>query len=122
MMGGLPPALAAYAVAPVLAISAVTILAVGALYLGALSTFTTVAQLRAPAAIRGRVLAVHTVILGALYPLGTIIQGKVADSIGLRATTFGSAVLMAAALLVVRAVRPGVTEAISQPVALGSGA
>ena len=122
MMGGLPPALAAYAVAPVLAISAVTILAVGALYLGALSTFTTVAQLRAPAAIRGRVLAVHTVILGALYPLGTIIQGKVADSIGLRATTFGSAVLMAAALLVVRAVRPGVTEAISQPVALGSRA
>ena len=122
MMCGLPPALAAYALAPVLAISVVTILAVGALYLGALSTFTTIAQLRAPASIRGRVLAVNTMILGALYPLGTLIQGKLADSFGLRTTTFGAAAVMAVALVLVRAVRPGVTEAISEPVALASGA
>ena len=37
--------------------------------------------------LRGRVLAVHTVILGSLYPLGAVVQGKIADPIGLRATT-----------------------------------
>ena len=42
--------------APVLAASALALLFVGALYLGALSTFMTIAQLRAPAEIRGRVL------------------------------------------------------------------
>jgi hypothetical protein len=40
------------------------------------------------------------------------VQGKVADSIGLRATTFGAACVMAATLLVVRLVRPGITRAI----------
>ena len=54
------------------------------LYLGALSSFTTIAQLRVPAEIRGRVLAVFTVILGSLYPLGSVVQGKLADHIGLR--------------------------------------
>lgn len=115
-MGFLPPALVAYALSPVLAIAAVTLLVVGALYLGALSTFTTVAQLRAPASIRGRVVSVHTVILGALYPLGAIVQGKIADSIGLRATTTGAAILMAAVMLLTRVLKPGVTAAIDEPV------
>ncbi len=91
LMGALPVALAAYAYAPDLALSALAIFFAGALYLGALSSFSTVAQLRAPAAIRGRVLAVNTMILGSLYPLGAVLQGKIADGIGLRATTFGAA-------------------------------
>jgi MFS family permease len=119
-MGILPFALTLYAFAPTLALSALALLFVGAFYLGALSTFTTIAQLRAPAYIRGRILAVHTVILGALYPLGAIVQGKVADVIGLRATTFGAAALMAVVLLFVRTVRPGVSRAIDSPVAVGS--
>jgi predicted MFS family arabinose efflux permease len=117
MMTLLPPALAMYAYAPNLPLSALALFLVGALYLGALSSFTTIAQLRAPAAIRGRVVAVHTVILGAMYPLGAVVQGKIADSAGLRATTFGSAVVMAAALLLVRAVRPGITSALDEPAA-----
>jgi MFS family permease len=112
VMGWLPLALTAYAFAPNLALSAIALVAVGALYLGALSTFTTVAQLHAPANIRGRVLAVNTVILGALYPLGSVVQGTIADSIGLRATTFGAAAVMALVLLVVRVARPGLTRAI----------
>ena len=39
---------------------------------------------------------VNNVILGSLYPLGAVVQGKIADRIGLRATTVGAAVLMAA--------------------------
>ena len=115
LMATLPIALAAYAAAPTLAISAVTLFVVGLLYLGALSSFTTIAQLRVPAEIRGRVLAVFTVILGSLYPLGSILQGKIADHVGLRVTTFGSAALMALVMLVTRLVRPGITAAIDAP-------
>ena len=120
MMGGLPFALALYAYAPDLALSALTLLVVGGLYLGALSTFTTIAQVRAPANLRGRVLSVHTMILGALYPLGAVIQGKVADSAGLRATTFASGVALGAVMLLTRVVRPGITRAIDKPVELVS--
>ncbi len=66
--------------------------------------------------------SVFTVILGSLYPLGAIVQGKIADYVGLRWTTFGSAVLMLVVLGVARVVRPGVTEAIDAPSALGSPA
>ena len=44
-------------------------------------------------------------ILGSLYPLGAVLQGKIADSIGLRVTTFGAAALMAV-VLVAHAARP----------------
>jgi predicted MFS family arabinose efflux permease len=115
MLTLLPPALVIYAAAPVLSLSAIALLFVGALYLGALSSFFTVAQLRAPATLRGRVLAVNNVILGSFYPLGSVIQGRVADSIGLRATTAGAATVMAVALLGVRVVRPGITQEIDAP-------
>jgi len=111
----LPPALAIYALAPTLALSAVSLFVVGALYLGALSSFFTVAQLRAPAHLRGRVLAVNNVILGSLYPLGSVTQGRIADSIGLRATTIGAAATMAATVLAVRVARPRTIEAIDAP-------
>jgi MFS family permease len=122
VMIGLTPALAAYAYAPILAISALALTVVGFLYLGALSTFTSIAQLRAPANIRGRAVSIFIMILGALYPLGSVIQGKIADEIGLRATTFGAAAIMAAAMLLIRAVRPGVTKAIDEPVEISSAA
>jgi MFS family permease len=117
LMATLPFALIAYAYAPGLALAAVALFFVGLLYLGALSSFTTIAQLRVTTEIRGRVLAVFTVILGALYPLGSIIQGKLADHIGLRATTAGSAVLMLVVLAFTRLARPGITAAIDEPVA-----
>ena len=116
LMGTLPVALAAYAYAPDLALSALALFVVGALYLGALSTFSSIAQLRAPAAIRGRVVAVNTMILGSLYPLGAVLQGKIADSIGLRQTTFGAGALMAVVLIGTRLVRPGITAALDTPV------
>jgi predicted MFS family arabinose efflux permease len=105
-----------YALAPVVWASALTLVFVGAFYLGALSSFFTISQLRAPAALRGRVLSVNNVILGLLYPLGAVVQGRIADSVGLRATTFGAAVVMGVTLLAVRALRPGITAAIEDPV------
>jgi MFS family permease len=116
LMSTLPFALVAYAYAPNLAISAIALVVVGALYLGALSSFTTIAQLRAPPKLRGRILAVFTVILGSLYPLGSVVQGKVADHIGLRATTAGAATLILITLAATRLLRPGITAAIDSPV------
>jgi MFS family permease len=113
----LPPALVLYAYAPVLPLSALALLFVGAIYLGALSSFFTVSQLRAPANLRGRVLAVNNVILGSLYPLGSVLQGRIADSVGLRATTAGAGVVMAATLVTVRLVRPHVMAPLDEPTA-----
>jgi len=121
LMATLPFALTAYAFAPVLALSALALFFVGALYLGALSTFSTIAQFRAPPAIRGRVLAVNTMILGSLYPLGAVVQGKIADNIGLRQTTFAAAAIMAIVLAVTRLVRPGITRALDIPVETALG-
>ena len=115
LMGSLPLALVAYAYAPDLAWSGLALFFVGALYLGALSTFSTIAQLRAPAAIRGRVLAVNTMILGSLYPLGAVLQGRIADAIGLRRTTLGAAAIMAVVLVGARLLRPGITDALDTP-------
>jgi predicted MFS family arabinose efflux permease len=115
VLWGLPPALVLYGVAPTIVISAVTITVVGFLYLGALSSFTSIGQLRAPAAVRGRVMSLLMMILGTLYPLGSILQGAVADRIGLRATTVGAAGLMLLALALARLLRPRFADALDTP-------
>jgi predicted MFS family arabinose efflux permease len=118
----LAPALVVYAVAPAIGWSALAIFFLGGAYLGAIASFMTIAQLRAPGHLRGRVLSVNNVLLGSAYPLGSLIQGAAADAIGLRATTAISGVVIAAVLLVVRIVRPHATAAIDAPVTVpGAG-
>ncbi len=112
----LPIVLVLYALAPTLPLAVVAIFAVGAVYLGTLSSFTTVAQLRAPAELRGRVVSVLMMLIGALYPIGSIAQGAIADEIGLRATTTGAAVLLGALLLGWRVLRPRAADAISDTI------
>src|SRR4029079_9466498 len=73
VLAGLPVALAGYAPAPVLGVAAVAFFLVGLFYLGCRSSFTTIAQLRAPAELRGRVLSALMVLLGTLYPIGRIV-------------------------------------------------
>jgi len=112
VLWGLPAALCLYAFAPNLVVGVVAIFVVGFLYLGALSSFTTIAQLRSPAHLRGRVLSFLMVLLGTLYPLGSVLQGAIADRVGLRSTTAGAGVLMASALLLVRLARPSIATAL----------
>lgn len=109
MLAGLVPALVAYAYAPILPLSALALFAVGALYLGVFSSFTTITQMRAPQRLRGRVISVNLVLLGTSYPIGAVLQGAVADRVGLRVTTAAAAVLMGAVLLAARMRRPGAT-------------
>jgi len=116
VLSTLPVALVLYALAPTLPLAALAIFAVGALYLGSLSSFTTVAQLRAPAELRGRVVSVLMMLIGALYPIGSIVQGAIADEVGLRATTTGAAVLLALLLLAARVLRPRAADAIADTI------
>lgn len=117
MLWGLPLALAAYAVMPALWASGLAIFVVGLLYLGALSSFMSIAQLRAPAKVRGRVLSLITMALGALYPLGSILQGSLADRIGLRQVTLLAGAAMLVALVLLRIAQPRLAAAIDEPIA-----
>lgn len=111
----LPAVLALYGVMPNLALTAVMLLLVGLVYFGALSSFMSIAQLRAPAVIRGRVLSIIAVVLGTLYPLGAVLQGKLADAIGLREVTVLSGLAMLLALLAVQVRRPRFADGLEEP-------
>jgi MFS family permease len=116
-VGLLAPSLAVYGLAPTVVTMAMALAVLGFLYMLALSTFTTVAQQRSPDELTGRVLAVNNAVLGALYPVGALLQGRLGDVIGLRATTVLAGAALAAALVAVRAVRPHFTSALEHPVA-----
>lgn len=103
----LPISLVLYALAPSLELSAIAIFVVGFLYLGCLSSFSSIAQLRAPAEFRGRIMSALMVLLGTMYPLGLLIQGALADAIGLRATMAGAAVILAVVVAATRALNRG---------------
>ncbi|MDP1805271.1 MAG: MFS transporter, partial [Acidimicrobiales bacterium] len=89
----LPFLLGAYAAAPTLAVATVVLVAVGACYVNVLSGLGTVVQLRAPEALRARILSLYMVALGTVYPLGAVLQGSLGDRWGLRVVTAGGAVL-----------------------------
>ena len=115
VLWSLPFVLVGYALAPSLATAAIALYFVGFIYLGALSSFMSIAQLRAPAAIRGRVLSILAVVLGTLYPLGALIQGRLADVVGLRTVTVAAAALMLLVLVVMRLRNPRFADALELP-------
>jgi len=119
----LPPALVGYGAAPSLWLAVVALFVVGLVYMGVLSGLQTVAQLYAPAAYRGRVLSVFLVALGVAYPIGSLVQGPIADHLGVGPTTVGAAVALAVISAIVAWRRPAFVRAIAaddpgdQPVA-----
>jgi len=70
------------------------------------TSFAGVAQQSAPNEMRGRVLAVNSFVLGLLFPIGTLVQGAIADVAGLRWVTAASGLVLLA-----------VTSALSLPYA-----
>ncbi|HEX4492323.1 MAG TPA: MFS transporter [Acidimicrobiia bacterium] len=114
-VGLVPVALILYAVAPNLPLSALAIVVVGALYLAALSSYTTIAQQRSPAELRGRVLSLNAMLLGTVYPAAAALQGALADRFGLREVTAGSAAIMLVVLLAMHTLRPGYADAVDLP-------
>jgi MFS family permease len=94
-VGVLCPALVAYGLAPELWVAAIMLMVIGLFYGYAFTSFASIAQQSAPDDMRGRVLAVNFLVLGILFPVGALIQGQIADAIGLRWTTAGSGIVLA---------------------------
>jgi MFS family permease len=108
----LPFLLGAYAAAPTLAVATVVLVAVGAGYVGVLSGLGTVVQLRAPEALRARILSLYMVALGIVYPVGAVLQGALGDRWGLRVVTAGGAVVYLVALVAAGVARPDLVAAL----------
>lgn len=110
-----PVALLAYAWAPSVPTAFAALLLVGGVYIGILAGCNTTVQLRAPAHLRGRVLSIYLVSLGGVYPIGGLVQGFLADRVGLALVTTVTAVAMVAVLSAVAAWRPRVYEVLGDP-------
>ena len=106
-------ALIAYDVSPSLAVAVVALTVVGALYIGVLSGLSTVVQLQAPEAFRGRILSLFNVALGVVYPIGALAQGPIADAVGLPITTAAAASMLLVILGLVALFRPAVYGALA---------
>ncbi len=109
----LPVVLIAYGAAQTRWQGVALLFAVGLVYIGVLSGLTTLVQLRAPQAYRGRVLSFFLVALGVAYPIGSLAQGPVIDWIGLGWTTAGTALALSLIMAAVAFGKPGLVRAIT---------
>jgi predicted MFS family arabinose efflux permease len=121
-LAAFPVTLVLYGSAQSLWWAAAGLFAVGLVYIGVLSGLSTVVQLRAPAAFRGRVLSLYLVALGVAYPIGALVQGPVVDRIGIGWTTTATALVLTLVLAVAAAALPGVRRALfgAEPAGEGS--
>jgi len=110
----LPLVLIAYGAAQTRWQGVALLFAVGLVYIGVLSGLTTLVQLRAPQAYRGRVLSFFLVALGVAYPIGALAQGPVIDWIGLGWTTAGTALALSLIMAAVAFGKPGIVRAITR--------
>jgi MFS family permease len=85
---------ALYALAPTLALSVCALVLLGGAYVGTLTGLNTSVQLHAPTSERSRILALYTLSLSMLYPLGATIQSAFATTWGVRPVTFVAACIL----------------------------
>jgi len=110
-----PAALVCYGIAPSLWSAALAIVVVGGTYIGVLSGLNTVVQLRAPEEARGRVLSLYMMALGTIYPVGLVVEGAIARSIGIGTVTVASGVILLVVMAGVAFVRRPVFDALGDP-------
>lgn len=111
-MVALPVTLSVYATSRTPWWGAVSLFAVGLIYIGVLSGLSTVVQLRAPQEFRGRVLSLFLVALGVAYPLGALAEGPVITRVGIGWTTAGTAMLLSLIMASVVVLRPAFVRAL----------
>lgn len=120
----LPAALVLYGAAPTPLTATIALLGVGATYIAVFSGIGAVVQLRAPIEVRARVVSLYFLALGTLYPLGSTLQGPVADRVGLGAMTIGSGLALLTAVGFLRFLRPGTLRSLDDteaPAEFGQG-
>jgi MFS family permease len=94
--------LVGFAQSPAFGWAVVCIGLAGACFLAVISTLNTTVQLLVDERLRGRIMAIYVMAFTAAYPIGSLIQGAVADQIGAPATTTIAALLLLAVTLWVR--------------------
>lgn len=95
--------LVAFALSPVFPMAVVALAVAGGAYLGVSSTLNTTIQVQVAEERRGKVLALYVMGLTSSYPLGSLVQGALADRIGVRAVTALAGLLLAVVWLRIRA-------------------
>lgn len=111
----LPGALILYGLSPGPLFAAAALVGVGATYMFVFSGIGTVAQLRAPVELRARVLSFYFLALGVVYPLGILLQGPIADQIGIGTMTVVSGVALLVGIGLIRVLRPERLAALDDP-------
>lgn len=111
-----PVAVVGYGLAPSLWWAAAALLVVGGCYIGVLTGLNTVVQRRAPPEARGRVLGLYMMVLGAIYPVGAVVQGAIAHVVGIRAVTVASGVILFAVMVSIGLLQRPVFTALEDPV------
>ncbi len=114
-----PVAEAVYALVPTTWLAVAMLGVVGALYIGVLAGLSNVVSLWAPVALRGRILSLYLVSLGAIYPIGGLIQGWIADRVGLAETTCVTAAMLVIVVGVWRTAWPSTIQPLTDPGELG---
>ncbi len=85
----------------------------GVAFLTCMATLNTTIQLQVAERIRGRILALWMMGITGFYPLGALLQGWLADQIGVRTTVLGAGLLMGAVVAVVAA-KPGLAATVNE--------
>lgn len=76
-----------FALSPVYVMAVLALVAAGGAYLTVSSTLNTTIQVQVAESRRGKVLALYVMGLTSSYPLGSLVQGWIADLVGVRAVT-----------------------------------
>ncbi|WP_434385105.1 MFS transporter [Melittangium boletus] len=100
------PVAAVYWMAPSLHTAALAMVGLGALYMATLTSLNTACQLRVPTCLQGRVSGVYSMMVAVGYAVGVWLQGALADRVGVRLITAGSALFFLALVLTQRLWRP----------------
>jgi MFS family permease len=99
-------ALALYALAPTLLLSALALGVLGGSYVGTLTGLNTSVQLHAPLGERTRILALYTLSLSIFFPVGAVIQSALARTWGVRPVTLAAAGALGLVVLAVTLAHP----------------
>lgn len=102
-MVGYGAALGAFAVSPAYGPAFLALLVAGAAYLPIAATLNTTIQLQVDEARRGKVLALYITLFTVTIPIGSLVQGGLADLVGPRWVTGVAAALFVLATLGLRA-------------------
>ena len=86
----------AFGLAPNLALGMLAFAAAGFAFLVAISTFNTTVQLQVDESLRGRVMGFYIMGFTAAFPLGSLLQGWLADVVGVQTTITGAGLLLVA--------------------------